>query len=86
MPCTYSHLRATIGSTLVARWAGRKELRVALPRPGRLAGVLGRVPALAALLRRRKRVLVAVNRRMAGLGATVRDGDEVALMTAFSGG
>ena len=68
------------------RWVGKDEMTVKVRRPEKLIGLVRGTPELVSIFRRRKHVLVAVNEEFSGFNARVKDGDEVAFMTAFSGG
>ncbi len=69
-----------------ARIAGAREVTVRIMRPVSLKRILAGNPALSGLLRSRRAFRAAINGRFRGLGAVVQRGDEVALMSPFSGG
>jgi len=69
--------------------AGRPEIDLTLNRPVPLKGLWRLLePEFPELMKwvRQKKVLVAVNRKMATKETVIRDGDEVGLMPPFSGG
>ena len=81
---------ATVRVRFFARYAelvGRSEAAVSVPLPATVGDVLRRVrddlPGAQALP---ERPLAAVNLKHAKLDATVRDGDEVALLPPIAGG
>ncbi len=86
----YMTASATVRVRFFARYAqlvGRELADVALPLPATVGDVVRRVraelPGAAALP---ERPLTAVNLRHVKLDATVRDGDEVALLPPVAGG
>jgi molybdopterin converting factor small subunit len=69
-----------------ASWAGRKQLEIPVESPVPLDVLIAQRTELQFLKDHRASLRVAVNREFSDFNREVRNGDEIAFMSPFSGG
>ena len=69
-----------------AEWVGLGELNLPIKKAETLESLLKASPLLQSILKNRRMVRVAVNQKLTGFNAEIKDNDEIAFLPPYSGG